>query len=113
MRLLFTEHKGRNSLPPIAVGVPSGWQLALDGKPIFLPDHNWDTSLDVVYRRYGDVGSAGRKNRPFVDGERYVQVQSYQITCINVALPRPLAQANREPQLPFLVAQFECYVQCW
>ena len=77
--LTFTEHKGRNSLPPVAIGLPSGWQVAPDGKPIFNPEHNWEEDVTVTYRRYGSTLTSGRKALPTVDGERYVQVHSYSI----------------------------------
>lgn len=79
MQLTFTEHKGRNSLPPTATGLPAGWQVAPDGKPIFMPDHNWEENVGVTYRRYGKAATTGRKTAVSVDGERYVQVTSYAI----------------------------------
>jgi hypothetical protein len=78
VEMRFTEHKGRNSLPPIASGLPTGWQVAAhDDKPIFVPTHDWASRAVTTYRRHGRNSTVGRKVRPAVDGERYVQVQSY------------------------------------
>ncbi len=72
------EFKGKSSLPPVVVGLPAGWEIELD-RPVFEIAPDEAGGVATSYRRYGALQKQGRKQRTFVEGTRYNQVQEYDL----------------------------------
>lgn len=78
VQLEVREIRGKSALPPMAVGVGSGFPRRL-GRPIFEIEPNWLRGIKTTYRRYGSEQRVGRRLVPLLDGGRYVQVQDWDL----------------------------------
>lgn len=78
LTLTCREHKGANSLPPVAFGFPAGWTVQL-GKPVFEIEPDFSSGVRTQYRRYGRETRKGRKQVVFKEGTRYNQVQNFDL----------------------------------
>jgi hypothetical protein len=70
-----------NSLPPLTVGLPPGFPHRL-GLPVFEIEPNWIRGVVTSYQRHGLEQRIGRRLVPLPDGDRYAQVQSWDLAPI-------------------------------
>lgn len=78
-QLEMLEIQAASALPPSFTGTnPDGWQEQL-GYPVFEIDPNWAEGVDTTYMRYGQTRLEGRKQVVVPEGDRYVQVQDYDL----------------------------------
>jgi hypothetical protein len=78
VELTVREKRGKNALPPLAVGLPPGFPSRL-GRPVFEIETNWIRGVKTSYRRYGSEQRIGRRLVPLPDGDRYAQVQEWEL----------------------------------
>lgn len=81
VELTVREKRGPNALPPITVGLPPGFPTRL-GRPVFEIESNWINGIVTSYKRHGTEQRVGRRLVPLKDGERYSQVQNWNLSPI-------------------------------
>jgi hypothetical protein len=81
VELTVRERRGMNSLPPLTVGLPPGFPHRL-GLPVFEIEPNWIRGVVTSYQRHGLEQRIGRRLVPLPDGDRYAQVQSWDLAPI-------------------------------
>ena len=79
--LTVREHRGENSLPPIAVSVAPGFPFRL-GRSVFEIQSNWARGIVTRYVPQGGTQRIGRKLVPYRDGTRYAQRQDWDLAPI-------------------------------
>lgn len=79
VELTVRERRGKNALPPITVGLPPGFPNRL-GRPVFEIEPNWINGITTSYKRHGSEQRIGRRLVPLKDGDRYSQVQSWNLS---------------------------------
>ncbi len=78
VKLDVREVRGKNALPPLAVGLAPGFPNRL-GRPVFEIEPNWIRGIRTSYKRHGSEQRIGRRLVPLPDGDRYVQQQSWDL----------------------------------
>lgn len=81
IKLDVREYKGKNSLPPVTVGLRAGFPIRL-GRPVFFIEQNWIRGITTTYKRYGTDQRIGRRLVPLPEGDRYSQKQKWNLAPI-------------------------------